>query len=457
MTPGPWHPCCWPCAPRRRARAGHPCLRPWRPAWMVQGSRRWARRRTAISSPTPASWSPTTARGVIDALGSPALAEELLAQIRRITPLPVTHVIITHYHADHIYGPQAFHMAGATVIAARRRRIPQPGDRRAAPEGEPRADLPWIDENTRLVPADRWIDGPTTLGGMEFRLQPVGPSHTPEDLVVYVPRLRALFAGDFGIPRPRCPSSARPTAAAGSRRSTACSAYDIAVWLPGHGRPRRVRAPTCSPRATTRAPVPDRRARPRNMEPLRRRMRGRLVALRQAAAVPGRQPHQSPTTPTCDGARGEVKRSRRAFLIAAAARAGLARFTYTGRAGELVRWLGGDVAARRRTLAPAAGRAQVVVFWPISCLFCKPTTPMSTSSTAPAATAFAGATVLRERRPRGGAALPRRQRLCLPVSLDYRLRFAAAGWAAPRHPCSLLVDRQGRPKQAIPGEMSRKT
>ncbi|HNK19884.1 MAG TPA: MBL fold metallo-hydrolase, partial [Piscinibacter sp.] len=37
---------------------------------------------------------------VIDALGSPALAEELLAQIRRITPLPVTHVIITHYHAD---------------------------------------------------------------------------------------------------------------------------------------------------------------------------------------------------------------------------------------------------------------------------------------------------------------------------------------------------------------------
>ena len=44
---------------------------------------------------------------VIDALGSPALAEELLAEIRRITPQPVRYVIVTHYHADHIYGLQA--------------------------------------------------------------------------------------------------------------------------------------------------------------------------------------------------------------------------------------------------------------------------------------------------------------------------------------------------------------
>ena len=43
---------------------------------------------------------------VIDALGSPALAIRLLAAIHAVTPLPVTHVIVTHYHADHIYGLQ---------------------------------------------------------------------------------------------------------------------------------------------------------------------------------------------------------------------------------------------------------------------------------------------------------------------------------------------------------------
>ena len=54
---------------------------------------------------------------VIDALGSPALAERLLAEIRKITPQPVTHVILTHYHADHVYGLQVFAALGARIIA----------------------------------------------------------------------------------------------------------------------------------------------------------------------------------------------------------------------------------------------------------------------------------------------------------------------------------------------------
>ena len=54
---------------------------------------------------------------VVDALGSPALAVELLAEIRRVTPQPVRFVVVTHYHADHIYGLQAFKAAGAVIVA----------------------------------------------------------------------------------------------------------------------------------------------------------------------------------------------------------------------------------------------------------------------------------------------------------------------------------------------------
>ena len=39
---------------------------------------------------------------------SPALAKGLIQAIAKITPLKVTHVIVTHYHADHIYGLQEF-------------------------------------------------------------------------------------------------------------------------------------------------------------------------------------------------------------------------------------------------------------------------------------------------------------------------------------------------------------
>ena len=56
---------------------------------------------------------------VVDALGSPALAQELVAQIAKITPQPITHVIVTHYHADHIYGLQTFKALGARVVAHR--------------------------------------------------------------------------------------------------------------------------------------------------------------------------------------------------------------------------------------------------------------------------------------------------------------------------------------------------
>ena len=43
---------------------------------------------------------------VVDALGSPTLAQELLAEIKRVTPQSVRYLIVTHYHADHIYGLQ---------------------------------------------------------------------------------------------------------------------------------------------------------------------------------------------------------------------------------------------------------------------------------------------------------------------------------------------------------------
>lgn len=137
---------------------------------------------------------------VIDALGSPQLARELLDEIARITPQPVTHVLVTHYHADHIYGLQEFRKRGARIVAQRGALEYIHSDTAASRLRASRVELaPWIDQGTELVVPDQWIDGTTelVLGGVRMVLRPVGPAHTPEDLVVFLPSEQVLFAGDL--------------------------------------------------------------------------------------------------------------------------------------------------------------------------------------------------------------------------------------------------------------------
>lgn len=137
---------------------------------------------------------------VIDSLGSPALAEELIAEIRRVTAQPIRYVIVTHYHADHIYGLQAFKAAGATVVAhPSGRDYVNSETARLRLEASRQELFPWIDETTRVVPADRWLeqeDITLRVGSFDFRIRHVGPAHTPEDLVVYLPNRGVLFSGD---------------------------------------------------------------------------------------------------------------------------------------------------------------------------------------------------------------------------------------------------------------------
>src|SRR5262245_430557 len=51
-------------------------------------------------------------------LGAQA-AQQLLAEIRKLTDLPVKFVINTHYHLDHVGGNGVFADAGATILAQR--------------------------------------------------------------------------------------------------------------------------------------------------------------------------------------------------------------------------------------------------------------------------------------------------------------------------------------------------
>jgi glyoxylase-like metal-dependent hydrolase (beta-lactamase superfamily II) len=137
---------------------------------------------------------------VFDALGTPALGRAMIAAISKITQLPIRRVVVSHYHADHIYGLQAFKAIGAEIWVHEKAREYIGSDQAAERLKQRRANLsPWIDETTRVVPADVWLQGDTDfrLGGLTFRLLYSGGAHSPEDLLMYAVEDRVLYAGDL--------------------------------------------------------------------------------------------------------------------------------------------------------------------------------------------------------------------------------------------------------------------
>lgn len=174
---------------------------------------------------------------VIDALGSPVLAAKLLAEIKKITPLPVTHVIVTHYHADHIYGLQVFKAAGARIIAHSKGRDYVGSDIASARLESSRHELaPWVDATTQVLPADDWIDGPRELllGGQRIQIKPMGPAHTPEDLAVHLPDEGVLFAGDL-VFRGRIPFVGQADSGRWVKALSEMLNLQPRVVVPGHG------------------------------------------------------------------------------------------------------------------------------------------------------------------------------------------------------------------------------
>ena len=137
---------------------------------------------------------------VFDALGTPVLGREFIDAIRKITPAPIRRVIVSHYHADHFYGLPPFKDAGAEIWAHRAAQGYLASEAAQLRLAERRQSLaPWVGAEMRLVPADRWLDAETSfqMGGMTFRVFPVGPAHTPEDLAMAVEQENVLFVGDL--------------------------------------------------------------------------------------------------------------------------------------------------------------------------------------------------------------------------------------------------------------------
>ena len=143
-----------------------------------------------------------TSSGVVvfDALGTPALGKRFADLVAKTTTQPVRRVIVSHYHADHFYGLQAFKKPGVDVWAHELVRDYLATDAPAARLVERKQSLfPWVNDLTRVVVPDRFVAEDTVfkLGGLTFHVMHAGPAHTPEDLMMMVEEDGVLFVGDL--------------------------------------------------------------------------------------------------------------------------------------------------------------------------------------------------------------------------------------------------------------------
>ena len=126
---------------------------------------------------------------VIDAKTTAAGGKQLLDEIAKITPKPVTTVIETHSDGDHVNGIAAF-PAGIAVIAHENNKKEQEAALAAGGRGAPPADrLP-----TRVVSQNHET---LKLEGVTLEAYHWAPAHTSGDLVLYLPQQKIVFTGDI--------------------------------------------------------------------------------------------------------------------------------------------------------------------------------------------------------------------------------------------------------------------
>jgi glyoxylase-like metal-dependent hydrolase (beta-lactamase superfamily II) len=143
-----------------------------------------------------------TGAGVVavDAGTTEANARAALAALRRITTDPVTHVLVTHAHWDHIGGLPALRDANTQVVAqARFGQELEIVNETGVPfryffgnEAPRRYEL----NPDRLVERRETL----TVGDTEFVLYPVRGAETADALLIHVPARGVLFVGDTFMP-----------------------------------------------------------------------------------------------------------------------------------------------------------------------------------------------------------------------------------------------------------------
>jgi cyclase len=124
----------------------------------------------------------------IDAKMTEDTAKQMIAEIKKLTPNPISTITLTHSDGDHVNGLVGFPQ-GTNIISHEKTRVHMDNAFQSARE---RTSLPNITFSERL---SLYLGG--VLRSTRIDLLYFGPAHTDGDAVVYFPDEKVAFIGDL--------------------------------------------------------------------------------------------------------------------------------------------------------------------------------------------------------------------------------------------------------------------
>jgi glyoxylase-like metal-dependent hydrolase (beta-lactamase superfamily II) len=137
---------------------------------------------------------------IVEAQATPRLAHKVIEKVREVTDKPISHVVLTHYHAVRVLGASAYGADQIIMGDAARAMVVERGQEDWDSEFQ---RFPRLFEGFESIPG---LTYPTTtfsedmtvyLGNRRIDLMHLGRAHTQGDIVIHVPDQNVMFTGDI--------------------------------------------------------------------------------------------------------------------------------------------------------------------------------------------------------------------------------------------------------------------
>ena len=174
---------------------------------------------------------------IIEAQATPRLAQKVIDEVRRITDKPISHVVLTHYHAVRVLGASAFGAPQVIMSDAARAMVVERGQEDWDSEFQ---RFPRLFEGHESIPGLTYPSTTFTgrmtvhLGNRRVDIMQLGRAHTAGDAVIHVPDQNVMFTGDIVEDRSACYCGDGYFGEWGTTLD-AIATYDVDAIAPGRG------------------------------------------------------------------------------------------------------------------------------------------------------------------------------------------------------------------------------